>query len=200
MSAQFHWNPDTYLDLMRREVPDYEHLQAEVADASTAGARTILELGTGTGETAQRVLRANPDARLLGIDASEDMLARARSVLGADRAVLRVGRLEDPLPPGPFDVVVSVLAVHHLDGSGKADLFGRVAAVLAPTGRFVLGDVIVPEDPRDVVTPIDGDYDTPSRVDDQLGWLADAGLRAEIAWQHRDLAVIVAYSGRRAQP
>jgi len=51
--GQFHWNPDSYLALMRREVADYERLQAEVVDATREiDARSILELGTGTGETA----------------------------------------------------------------------------------------------------------------------------------------------------
>ena len=76
-------------------------------------------------------------------------------------------------------------------GSTKADLFRRVASVLAPGGRFVLGDVVVPEDPADVVTPIDADYDTPSTVPEQLRWLVEAGLRARLAWAHRDLAVLV---------
>jgi tRNA (cmo5U34)-methyltransferase len=63
--------------------------------------------------------------------------------------------------------------------------------VLSPGGRFVLGDVVVPEDPADVVTPIDGDYDKPSSVADQLHWLAAAGLPARVAWTRRDLAVLV---------
>jgi tRNA (cmo5U34)-methyltransferase len=88
--------------------------------------------------------------------------------------------------------VVSALAMHHLDGAGKADLFRRVAAVLAPGGRFVLGDVVVPEDPADVVTPIDGEYDKPSSTADQLRWLADAGFAARVTWQDRDLAVLAA--------
>jgi tRNA (cmo5U34)-methyltransferase len=70
-----------------------------------------------------------------------------------------VGRLHDPLPEGSFDLVVSALAVHHLDGAGKADLFARVADRLRPGGRFVLGDVVVADDPADAVTPIDGVYD-----------------------------------------
>src|SRR5262249_39868527 len=119
------------------------------------------------------------------------MLAVARTVLPAS-ADLRVGRLEDALPPGPFDLVVSALAVHHLDGPRKADLFRRVAAVLRPEGRFVLGDVIVPHDPADVVTPVDGVYAQPSSVADQLAWLADAGFDAEATWIDRDLAVLVA--------
>src|SRR5207248_8040253 len=103
------------------------------------------------------------------------------------------GRLEDPLPPGPFDLVVSALAVHHLDAAGKQSLFGRVAGTLRPGGRFVLADVVVPEDPADAVTPIDDDgYDKPDSVGDQLDWLACAGLRARVHWASRDLAVIVA--------
>ena len=58
--------------------------------------------------------------------------------------------------------MVSVLCVHHLDGPGKADLFRRLAEELSPGGWLVVGDVVVPEDPADVVTPIDWDYDLPS--------------------------------------
>ena len=56
-----------------------------------------------------------------------DALRRVQNVVAAD---LRVSRLEDALPEGNFDLVVSALAVHHLDGAGKADLFARVAARL----------------------------------------------------------------------
>ena len=189
--AQFHWDPDAYLDLMRAEVPDYERLQDETAAATGEGARRVLELGTGTGETARRVLAQHPGATLLWIDASSEMLERARAALPAERVELRVARLGDPLPDGPFDVVVAALAVHHLDGPGKADLFRRVAEKLAPGGRVVVGDVVVPEDPADAVTPIDGVYDMPSTVADQLRWAAAAGLDAAVWWASRDLAVLV---------
>lgn len=174
---------------MAAEVPAYARLQDQVAAACVPAAR-MLELGTGTGETARRVRARCGGGQLVGIDASARMLAVAREALpGAD---LRVARLEDPLPDGPFGLVFSALAVHHLDAPGKADLFARVADVLAPGGRFVLGDVVVPEDPRDVVTPIDGVYDTPSRVEEQLAWLRAAGLDGAVAWSERDLAVVVA--------
>ncbi|MGF7235460.1 MAG: hypothetical protein ACQSGP_10965 [Frankia sp.] len=93
--------------------------------------------------------------------------------------------------------MISALAVHHLGGTGKAELFHRIAAALQPGGRFVLADVIVPDDPRDVVTPVDGVYDQPSRLPDQLGWLHQAGLVASVAWHHRDLAVVAADKPRR---
>jgi tRNA (cmo5U34)-methyltransferase len=194
--SQFHFDPASYLDLMREEVPAYERLQEAVA-AATDGieATRILELGTGTGVTLAAVLACHPGASAVGIDESAAMLEAAASTLGSEgsregRVELRVADLADPLPAGPFELVVSALAVHHLDGAGKADLFGRVAAVVGPPGRFVLGDVVVPEDPADALTPISDDYDRPSSVADQLCWLDAAGFDAAVVWSERDLAVL----------
>src|SRR5215468_6200114 len=129
---------------MLAEIPGYEELEDAVAEAAAALAPThVLELGTGTGETALRILARVAEARWTGIDASEPMLATARERL--PDADLRAGRLEDPLPEGPFDLAVSVLAVHHLDGPAKRELFHRLAQV---AGAFVLGDVVVPERPE----------------------------------------------------
>jgi tRNA (cmo5U34)-methyltransferase len=188
--GQFHFHPDDYIEMMESELPDYYRLQSETAAATGSGGSRLLELGTGTGETALRVLERHPGAALVGVDVSEDMLAVARERL--PDASLRVARLEDTLPEGPFDVVFSALCVHHLRGAAKADLFARVAAVLAPGGRFVVGDVVVPEDPAGAVTPLGEDYDFPSRVDEQLGWLGEAGFDASVVWRARDLAVVVA--------
>jgi SAM-dependent methyltransferase len=190
VSDQFHFHPEAYLELVRSEVPAYDRLQDVVAQATSGlDARSILDLGVGTGVTAQRVLAEHPSARLVGIDESSAMLDHAHRALPA--ADLRAARLEDPLPRGPFDLVVSALAVHHLDGRGKADLFRRVASVVVPGGRVVVGDVVVPEDPADAVTPIDGTYDKPSSAAEQLHWLCEAGFRAHIVWAEADLAVLV---------
>jgi tRNA (cmo5U34)-methyltransferase len=190
-AEQYHFDPATYLDMILAEVPAYTDLQHHVAEATRGiGAGAILELGTGTGETAAAVMAVHPAARLVGIDESEPMLARARDRFpGAD---LRVQRLEAPLPEGSYDLVVSALTVHHLDAGGKADLFRRVRARLRPGGRFVLADVVIPDDPHDVVTPIDPPYDQPSTVADQLRWLREAGLRPTLRWREKDLAVVAA--------
>jgi tRNA (cmo5U34)-methyltransferase len=187
--GEWEWNPETYLAEMAAEIPGYEELQDAVA-AATAGidAARVLELGTGTGETATRVLALHPAARWVGIDASEAMLGRARERLpGAD---LRLQRLEDELPSGPFDLVVSALAVHHLDGAGKRELFARVAGVLRPGGVFVLGDVVVPADGQAGSIEIDWVMDLPDSVEDQLAWLRDAGFEAEATSVRVDLAVL----------
>lgn len=187
--AQFHWDPDGYLKMVRAEVPDYDRVQDEVARATEGvDARRVLELGTGSGVTSRRVLERHPHAQLTGVDSSEEMLAAA-DLPGAE---LRLQDLRDPLPEGPFDLVFSALAIHHLEGPEKADLIARVAGVLAPGGRFAMADVVVPEDPADVVTPLDPGFDLPETVPDLLRWMGEAGLRARVSWQARDLAVLVA--------
>jgi len=77
------------------------------------------------------------------------------------------------------------------DGAAKADLFTRVREILSPDGRFVLADVILPDDPADAVTSLTPGFDKPSSVAEQLAWLAAAGFDARVRWSHRDLAVIV---------
>jgi tRNA threonylcarbamoyl adenosine modification protein (Sua5/YciO/YrdC/YwlC family) len=187
---QFHFDPGGYVGMIRDDIPVYDAFQDELADAGGTGARRVLELGTGTGETARRLLDRHPGGRLVGVDESEGMLAAAARALPCERVDLQVARIEDPLPAGTFDLVASALCVHHLRGPGKRDLFTRVRAALAPGGRFVLGDVIVPEDPADAVIALSPGFDHPSSPADQLAWLAEAGFEARVTWRHRDLAVV----------
>ena len=189
--TEFRFDPDTYADLMRVEVPAYGRLQQEVGLATAVLAvSSVLDLGTGTGETLAAVLAHHPGAAALGVDQNEAMLGAARRRLAGVPLELRVADLTDPLPSGPFDLVVSALAIHHLDGPDKADLFARIAEVLRPGGRFVLGDVVLPIDPADAVTPVTDGHDRPSTLADQLAWLAAAGFDAAEVWSEDDLVVV----------
>jgi tRNA (cmo5U34)-methyltransferase len=186
--SQFHFDPGTYLQNIQADIPVFDELQDETARAAEGlAARDILELGVGTGMTAKRVLAGHPQARFVGIDESEAMLAEAD--IAGD---LRVSRLEDPLPEGPFDLVVSCLVIHHLDAGGKRDLFKRIANVLRPRGRFVLADVMVPQREEDAVTPTTPGFDRPDPLPDQLEWLREAGFEPETTWTWKDLAVVSA--------
>jgi tRNA (cmo5U34)-methyltransferase len=188
------FTPEDFLELMHEEIPLYDELQEQTA-AATADipAQRILELGFGTGETTRRVLARHPGATLLGLDGSSRMLA-AIDVAGAE---FRRAELTDPLPEGPFDLVVSCLTIHHVDAAAKRDLFARIAAV---SEWLVLGDVVVPSNPAEAVVPLDPGYDLPDTVHDQLTWLRQAGFEAETSWKRADLAVIRAHRRPDTRP
>jgi L-threonylcarbamoyladenylate synthase len=189
---QFHFDPASYMTMMRAEIPAYDRFQDQLVDASGADARCVLELGTGTGETASRLLARHPDARLVGVDESAPMLDAARARLPDGRASLRVARLQERLPAGPFDLVASVLAVHHLHAAEKRELFERVFDVLEPGGRFVLADVVTPLAPAEATISLTPGFDHPSTVAEQVEWLAQAGFGVRVAWERADLAIMVA--------
>ena len=77
--------------------------------------------------------------------------------------------------------------MHHLDAAAKRDLFLRVGE---QTDHFVLGDVVVPENPADAVIDIDGVYDVPSSIADQRTWLEEAGFEVDVTPVRADLAVL----------
>ena len=189
VSNQWHLDAETYFAVVRAEIPSYDELQDRLA-AATAGvpASSILDLGSGTGVTAARVLERHPGSELVGVDSSAPMLELARRTVPS--GVFLEQRLEDPLPPGPFDVVTSAFAVHHLSSEMKRDLFARVAAVLRPGGRFVLLDVVVAAAPVAVPVPIEPGVDFPDGVDDQVRWLGEAGMVASLVYADGDLAIL----------
>ncbi len=196
--AQFHFDPATYLDMIRTEVPHYDTLQAEIERAvrtwNGSGAPRVLDLGAGTGSTSSAVLRAQPDAQLVLVDENPGMLEVAREVLPlANVESVVVADLSSPLLAGPFDLVVSALAIHHLDAAAKRALFTAVHDRLPQGGVFAMADVVLPDDPADVVTPLTPGYDKPDRAGDLLAWLLAAGFRAECVWSVPDLAVFVSH-------
>jgi tRNA (cmo5U34)-methyltransferase len=182
--SQFHFDPSTYAELIAAEVPAYDELHDRLA-AATEGieVRRGLDLGAGTGRTSHALRTRHPAAAIVAVDENPGMLDR----IDLDDVHRRVARLQDPLPAGPFDLVVSALAVHHLEPAEKQELFARVHQALRPGGRFVLGDVVA----ADVqVAPLSEGYDKPDRAGDQLQWLRDAGFDAELLWERNDLALI----------
>jgi tRNA (cmo5U34)-methyltransferase len=173
----------------------YDRAQQEVAHASAEiEVSRLLDLGVGTGETTRRCLEAHPAARAVCLDELQDKLDAAAQMLGG-RADLRLGRFQDPLPEGPFELIVSAFALHHVDAASKADLFPRVAERLSEGGRFVLADVIEPQVPVSEPTPLDRAHSIVSRADELLDGLRAAGFQPEVRWAEHDLVVIAASVG-----
>jgi len=159
--GQFDWTPEVYLERIRAEIPGYDELQEQAVAAIPFAPERVLELGMGTGETTRRLIEAYPDAWVIGLDSSPDMVFRARQSYDD----VQLARIEDPLPDGPWDLVISVLSVNQLDDEKKQALFRRVKD---HARSLVVGDVFQP---------------------DQLASVVDWS-GGEITWQQNDLAVV----------
>src|SRR5580658_7545247 len=98
----FHFDPATYAELMRQEVPADGCLQQGVGLA-TAGlaVSSLLDLGTGTGETLAAVRAHHPSVCAVGLDENQAILGAARQRLARIPLELRVADLGDEPPPNP---------------------------------------------------------------------------------------------------
>lgn len=165
----------------------------------------VLDLGTGDGRMLALVLSRHPDAPGLGIDSSEPMLARARERFqGSPGVELKVHDLEQPLgATGPFDVVVSGLAIHHLDDKRKAELFGEIHTLLAPGGVFANLDLVSSETDglhqrflHQIGRTHEDPADQPATLCSQLEWLRNAGF-TDVDYHFIALVVAVRASASR---
>jgi tRNA (cmo5U34)-methyltransferase len=142
--GQFDWTPDEYLERIRSRIPRYDELQEQAVAAIPFPPERVLELGMGTGETTRRLIDAFPGAWVVGLDSSPDMVFRARETYDD----VQLARMEDPLPDGPWDLVISVLSVNDLSDEQKRALFRRVKD---HSRSLVIGDAFEPGQLDDVV-------------------------------------------------
>jgi tRNA (cmo5U34)-methyltransferase len=214
----FDAHADAYDDRLRRAlVPEFDAFYDAAVAALALSLRpplAVLDLGAGTGLLAQRVLDAHPRASLTLLDGAPGMLARARARLG-DRCRYREGDFAEVLPEGPWDAIVSALAIHHLPDAGKRALFASVRAALAPGGVFVNAEQVLAPTPRLEREYVDwhrraaaargagaGEWaaaeermrhDRCATVEDQLQWLRTAGFDdVDCVYRARRVAVMVA--------
>jgi tRNA (cmo5U34)-methyltransferase len=159
--GQFDWTPEIYLERIRSQLPRYDELQDQAIAAIPFPPARVLELGMGTGETTRRLIEAHPDAWVVGLDSSPDMVFRARESYDD----VQLARMEDPLPDGPWDLVISVLSINQLNDQQKQALFRRVKD---HSRSLVIGDVFESD-----------------QLKNALDWSG-----GDLAWQAEDLAVI----------
>ena len=134
----------------------------------------VLDVGTGTGRMLQ--LFARRAARAVGIDASREMLAVARTRLDRVRlkdCTLRSGDMYRlPWPDDSFDVAVIHMVLHFADQ--PAHVVAEAARVLRPGGHLVVADFA----PHQVeALRVEHAHRHLGFADDEfLAWFAAAGL------------------------
>lgn len=118
----------------------YDEVLAWVAAQVPAGCATVVDLGSGTGNLAARIVEPR---RLICVDVSPKMSAIASAKLaGCSFELVQADLLEcfDSLPNA--DAIVSTYAIHHLTADEKRALFERYHERLADGGVAAFGDLM----------------------------------------------------------
>lgn len=192
-----------YDALRRGLVPCFDAFYGQIgelmADWGGPEAPRVLDLGAGTGLVASFVLKARPQAQLALMDGSDAMLDMARGRFSAmpDVQYMLADFSSADLGSG-WDLIVSGLAIHHLEHDEKRALFARVAQALAPGGMFINAEQILGSTPalearnerlwaaQASALGVPNDeianarqrmlHDRCAPVEDQLEWMRAAGL------------------------
>ncbi|MEK7649085.1 MAG: class I SAM-dependent methyltransferase [Patescibacteria group bacterium] len=108
----------------------------------------ILDLGVGTGITAAIVRDLLPCAHFDVIDFSEHMLEGARKRLGYSNTTFINGDYSTFRFRKKYDIIISVIGIHHQQGTGKKKLFKKIYSLLKSDGVFLFGDLMTSRNPR----------------------------------------------------
>jgi SAM-dependent methyltransferase len=210
-----------YDELKLRVIPGYRQVQdLALRYASASPRQRVLELGCGTGEWASAFLRKHPAVDYVALEFSSKMrdLASTRLSSLEARVQLLDQDLNASLPEGPFELVVSFFAIHHVEN--KQRLVENVLASLAAGGLFLYADITIGPDPELERSFLDGwvafmqgagleperiphvladhrENDVAESASTQLSYLRAAGFApAEVIWSSEKFAVFYAAKPR----
>jgi trans-aconitate 2-methyltransferase len=143
------WDAETY-DAVSD--PQFEWGTEVLERLELKGDESAIDAGCGSGKVTERLLERIPDGRLLAIDGSEAMIAKAKERLG-ERASYLIADLAELEVGEPVDLIFSTATFHWIPDHDR--LFAHLQAVLKPGGRLIAqcgGDGNVAEHARAIAT------------------------------------------------
>jgi len=126
------WDAETY---DRLPIPMTRWGEAVVERLELTGDETVIDAGCGTGQVTEHLVARLPRGRVIALDGSPSMIARARGRLGGRQLEYHVADLADPLPVAvSVDAILSTATFHWIADHRR--LFENLATVLAPGGQL----------------------------------------------------------------
>lgn len=202
--------------IIRQLTPYYDEMLDALLlalSSSVSGPTKVIDLGCGTGTVARRIKDTFPDANITCVDIAENMLKMAKKKLG-NNARYQLADFRSYEFDGTYDVVVSSLALHHLEtDDDKKRFFRKIFNGLVPGGAFYNADVILASGSRvqegyikkwkdfmrkqvsdDEIEskwiPMHHEEDRPARLTAQMAWLDDIGFsEIDVVWKYYNFAV-----------
>lgn len=146
VKAHFEGEASDFDDIVVKTIPDYgemlDALISAVPFPPQAGI-DVIDLGSGTGNLSLAIKRKFFNAKIACLDISEKMLEACRNKLGESRTTYQ---LKDFSAYGfniKCDLVVSSLALHHLEVKRRQEFFAKVFGALRDGGAFLNADIVL---------------------------------------------------------
>jgi len=149
------WNPDRYLQYTTQRALPFHHLVAALFDFEP---RSIADLGCGPGTLTATLLQRWPEARVVGIDSSEDMIDRARTLQTDARLRFERADMSTWQAHGALDLILSNAAFHWVRD--------QTALLAHLRGQLEIGGTIAFQVPDNFAEP---SHRIPRKVLEELG-------------------------------
>lgn len=146
-----HYTKNKYDCDITRSIPGHEKIHNSIArylknNYNKSVAYSVLDLGVGTGITSRVILDCLPKARFDLVDFSTTMLKQSKIKMGKSAKY----HLEDmslyKIKPGYYDIVTTVIGMHHQSDAGKKKMFKNIYKGLKKNGVFIFGDLMTYSD------------------------------------------------------
>ncbi|MDD2647874.1 MAG: class I SAM-dependent methyltransferase [Eubacteriales bacterium] len=120
----------------------YKNILGEIyRDALSRGAKTVLDIGFGTGLLSARLYENG--CEIYGQDFSEEMLRIAQEKMPLAKLYRAdfAKRIAGELLENKYDAIIATYSLHHLTDERKIELIKLLTGLLTESGRIYIGDV-----------------------------------------------------------
>jgi tRNA (cmo5U34)-methyltransferase len=180
----------------------------KMADLVPGNAKTILDLGCGTGLELDRIFRRLPHVSVVGIDLTQSMLDRLKAKHPENNLQLICGSYFDTeFGENVFDAAVSFATLHHFGRAEKVGLYTRILKALKPDGVYIECDYMLTDQSienklqaenatlRQAANIPPGEFyhfDIPYTIDHQIEMFRQAGFAsAEMVHRRQNSTIII---------
>jgi len=142
-----HYEDSKYEQEIVRVIPGHRQLHHHMLKVlqntfGSSEALRVLDLGAGTGLSSQAILSIFPNSHITVVDFSANMMKSAKKKLGMSHSYILGDYAVLDFPKLTFDVVLSVIGLHHQTDIGKRKVIKKIHQSLRPGGLIILGDLV----------------------------------------------------------
>ena len=199
-------------------IPYYDQMISALIDSihfNSTDTIRIIDLGCGTGTIAKRLADKFPNSKIVCLDIASKMIEIAKHKLSDHKnSEFIVGDFAKTDFADKFDIVVSSLALHHIETDNeKKEFYTKIHNILTSSGQFINADVVLAstdyyqdlnmnrwidymkksvsmEEITNKWIPNYKKEDRPAKLIDQLKWLEEIGFSSvDIIWKYYNFSV-----------